>query len=441
VARVFKFILDHRRWKQIGWFALSLGPVISLFIWLREHPGLVDPFVYGYLEAIGSVLAFTCATTAILRFRGANNRIALFVALGLITLGFTETFFGLTTFLNWLHGKGGTLLLPMEWIACRTFFAIVLLVALYVEHRLPAPRAAGREVAGAMVLTIAVGYFTALFYGGAAWLGFPVAEVYLPGALLSRPPHLIPALLFFIAARQCHRRLNHADAIFDRALFIMAALGMVVHVLAAFSGEGMTATLLFAQLVKVTSYATLLGGALFDHVRLFDQVRHLAVSDPLTGLANYRRFNDAMQAEMHRSQRTSRPFAILLLDLDGLKHINDTLGHEFGSRAICRLADVLRLHCRSVDTAARFGGDEFALVLPETDFTAATRVAQRIRERLAADSEQPALSASIGVAVFPRHGRTLEALQRVADQELYAMKRSLRRKRRAAKAASAASAA
>jgi diguanylate cyclase (GGDEF)-like protein/PAS domain S-box-containing protein len=153
-----------------------------------------------------------------------------------------------------------------------------------------------------------------------------------------------------------------------------------------------------------------------------ENVQLLAVTDPLTGLGNYRRLVEALDAEVKRTGRTGRPFAVLLLDLDQLKKINDRYGHLIGSQALCRLADVLRVFCRSIDTATRYGGDEFAVILPETMAAAARLVASRIRGRLAADSLQPTLSASIGVAVYPEDGETIEALLRTADRELYAMK-------------------
>lgn len=153
-----------------------------------------------------------------------------------------------------------------------------------------------------------------------------------------------------------------------------------------------------------------------------EETQLLAVTDPLTGLGNYRRLVEALDAEVKRTKRTGRPFAILLLDLDQLKKINDRYGHLAGSQALCRIADVLRVFCRAIDTAARYGGDEFAVILPETTAADARLVASRIRSRLATDSLQPLLSASIGVAVYPQDGETMEALLRTADRELYGMK-------------------
>jgi diguanylate cyclase (GGDEF)-like protein/PAS domain S-box-containing protein len=156
--------------------------------------------------------------------------------------------------------------------------------------------------------------------------------------------------------------------------------------------------------------------------KLEDHLRQQATKDALTGLANYRQLVDVLDAEIKRSERTGREFALLLFDLDGLKQINDRYGHMTGSRALCRLADVLCIGCRDLDTAARFGGDEFALVLPETGGEAANLVAQRVRENFANDGRKPKLSVSVGVALYPRDGVKLDTLLSAADVALYAMK-------------------
>lgn len=159
-----------------------------------------------------------------------------------------------------------------------------------------------------------------------------------------------------------------------------------------------------------------------ERKRAEDEIRHLVACDPLTGLANYRRLLDVFEAETERSRRTQRGFALLLLDLDGLKKINDAHGHLVGSRALCRLAHSLRLQCRAVDTAARLGGDEFAVILPETDSEGAKKLARRITEQLARDLEQPPLSFSYGEAVYPQEGERLDDILASADRMLYGMK-------------------
>ena len=156
-----------------------------------------------------------------------------------------------------------------------------------------------------------------------------------------------------------------------------------------------------------------------ERKRAEEQARYLSVTDPLTGLANYRRLLDVLSAEIQRSGRTERPFALLFFDLDRLKNINDTYGHLAGSRALCRLGNVLRVCSRVIDTPARYGGDEFALVLPETEWASAKQVSQRIAERLCQELEEPSLSASVGIAIYPRDGNTIERLFAVADKDLY----------------------
>jgi diguanylate cyclase (GGDEF)-like protein/PAS domain S-box-containing protein len=137
--------------------------------------------------------------------------------------------------------------------------------------------------------------------------------------------------------------------------------------------------------------------------QLEDHLRQQAARDPLTGLSNYRHLAEVLGMEVKRSERTGREFALLLFDLDGLKQINDSHGHLIGSHALCRVADVLSF-CRDIDTAARYGGDEFAVVLPETGAEAANHAAQRICDSIANDGMEPALSVSIGVAVYPHDG-------------------------------------
>jgi diguanylate cyclase (GGDEF)-like protein len=235
--------------------------------------------------------------------------------------------------------------------------------------------------------------------------------------------------VFLIAAVALNRVKEDDRFAFDTALVGVAGLNVVSHLIASQSARLLDASAGMAELVNAISYIVLLGATLLDNARLFRQVRTLAISDSLTGLANYRHLVDVLQSELERSGRTNRAFSVLLMDLDGLKKINDRHGHLIGSRALCRVATILRLNSRSIDTAARYGGDEFALVLPETNLAAAQQVVDRVRNCLEEDEEVPRLSVSIGIATFPKSGATVQQLLEHADRALYAMKEQSKRGR------------
>ena len=161
-----------------------------------------------------------------------------------------------------------------------------------------------------------------------------------------------------------------------------------------------------------------------DRKRSEEQARYQARHDGLTGLANYREFMDRFEAEVRRAERSHQSFTLLLLDLDQLKRINDLQGHLAGNRALRRLAAVMKEHCRATDLAARYGGDEFAVLLIDSDRGMAEHVAQRIEQRLGSNKEKPQLSVSIGIGVYPDDGRTVAEIIEAADQRLYRRKRN-----------------
>ncbi len=413
VARICK-VLDRFRW------ALYLAEGAALLVllgWLRHLNYSSDPQLYTYLQVLGSLLSFTYAANALVRFSGTHDRISLIVAFGFVLSGLIEMAATLGFYSQLAAAPPQQLHVPLAWMISRTLLAVLLLAALVVERRLPIARDPGREIVGSLVLVGAAAYLTSVVY-----LAVPSEPVIHPAALLARPWDLFLAAIFLVATLTFRRRLRIASSAFDRSLYWAAALNVACHIVASQSQRLLDAPFTVSQVLKVTSYVVVLGGALLDNARLFDQVRNLAVSDPLTGLANYRRLLHVLEGETQRSRRTGRSFAVLLLDLDGLKTINDRHGHLVGSRALNRLANVLRLNSRVMDTPARYGGDEFALVLPEADSQAAEQVARRICQRLAADGEMPGLSVSAGVAVFPQDGDTVEKLLGAADRALYRMK-------------------
>ena len=401
--------------------------LLSIFfagiLYLRQTTAAGSPQAYLYLEVGGTLLSFCYAANALVRFRGTHDRTTLILAFGFVLSGIIETvgYFGLNDSLT--SGTVALSHIPMGWMVSRTLLAVLLLAALAVERYMPTARQPSKETAGALLVVALAAYLTS-----AAFLAAPAAPVAHAANLLSRPWDLLPALLFLVATVCFRLRLKNgtdkknSGSIVDYSLFLVAVLNVICHISATFSRQLFDGPFFLAELTKTFGYIVMLSGALLDQARLFEQVRSMAVSDPLTGLANYRRLISVLEAELDRSRRTQRPFSVVLLDMDGLKIINDHYGHLVGSRALVRIGKILRNHSRAIDTAARYGGDEFALVLPEAGKDISSRVVSRIRERLSSEPEHPALSVSAGVAAYPEDGDTPEKLLGSADRALYAMK-------------------
>jgi diguanylate cyclase (GGDEF)-like protein len=165
---------------------------------------------------------------------------------------------------------------------------------------------------------------------------------------------------------------------------------------------------------------------LLDFKQYLDTCEEEAFTDHLTGLANRRRFERQLEREVSRTLRYERPFCLLYLDIDNFKKVNDTYGHEAGDETIRRLALVLQAGTRGIDLAARIGGEEFAVILPETDFEGGLDVAERLRLAIK-EAEIPAvgqITASFGVAEFPLCASTGREIMSVADAALYEAKRN-----------------
>jgi diguanylate cyclase (GGDEF)-like protein/PAS domain S-box-containing protein len=157
-------------------------------------------------------------------------------------------------------------------------------------------------------------------------------------------------------------------------------------------------------------------------------VRHEATHDALTGLANYREFVNTLEHEVRRAERSHLRFTVLLIDVDDLKAINDRLGHLEGNRALKCVAGALKEQCRATDLAARYGGDEFGVVLIDSDAGMAEHVVARIETSLGKDTHGPKLSVSIGIGIFPEN-RTTQELLEAADRQLYQQKKCARARR------------
>jgi diguanylate cyclase (GGDEF)-like protein len=172
---------------------------------------------------------------------------------------------------------------------------------------------------------------------------------------------------------------------------------------------------------------SLFGGMLGRHA---DRLAELATTDALTGLQNARALQEGLQREVARAVRDRQPLSLLLIDLDGLKVINDRLGHHAGDRALCHVAEAIGVQLRASDIGVRWGGDEFALLAPNTRGSAAAVLAQRVQSLVGhapASSAVPPMAVSIGIATFDPDGTVqvdASSLMSAADAALYHAKRS-----------------
>jgi diguanylate cyclase (GGDEF)-like protein len=162
-----------------------------------------------------------------------------------------------------------------------------------------------------------------------------------------------------------------------------------------------------------------------DNVLLHEEAQRLSITDGLTGLWNYRYFTMTIGKEIERSARFGRPLALLMLDLDHFKAVNDSFGHQRGDAVLIELAGRIRGEVRDVDTVARYGGEEIVIILPETEADGVAQLADRVcaavRRKPFGDSGVPPvhLTVSAGGAVFPTHGLSASVLLARADQALY----------------------
>ena len=169
-----------------------------------------------------------------------------------------------------------------------------------------------------------------------------------------------------------------------------------------------------------------------DNARLMEKVSQLTITDELTGLYNDRRFHALLDYEIERAHRSDTELSLVFIDLDHFKQVNDTFGHLTGSRLLREVGQVIRKNTRKINHAARYGGDEFVILLPDTDQEGALGMINNLRQNLqdedfrADDGTPLKVTASFGIATYPAHASTKEELIRLADEAMYDVKKSTR---------------
>ncbi len=398
------------------WPAVLVGSTILYAMTVGAVPAVVA-------MAGGNTLEGVLAAYLINRFAGGRNaiqnpgntfRFAGLVILASLTIGGTlgAASLAVSGLASWMdYGK-----IWMNWSIGNMTGSLLLAPTVMLWSQGGSDRWTTSRTIEAVLALIAI-----VFVGLAVFCGFPSELRNYPLEFLCVPVLLWPAF----------RLGRRATAV---AILLLTALALfgTLNGFGGFVRNSPSASLVMVMaFMSITAVMTMALSALASEYSVAEaQLRELVVTDPLTGLPNYRRLVEVLGNEIARSNRNDDPFAVAFFDMDGLKRINDELGHLIGSRAVCRFAETLRASCRATDTAARYGGDEFVVILPDTDDEGARVVIQRVEERLAEDPDKPELAVSAGVAVYPRDGGTPTTLLSAADRALYVVKASKANARR-----------
>lgn len=414
-------------WPPSG-FALAGMIVLSRAIWPAVLAGafLVYSTTTGQMAAsmmfaIGNTLGALMGATLIDRLAGgaaalrrANTAFRFSAIAAIVTAPLSATFGAMAIRVGGSVSWSEFVYPWMTWWLAHLTGILVVAPFVILWATSPFHRERWLEMFEALVLLAALVGVSLIVFGG-----------YFPSDVKNYPLEFLCLPLVLWAAFRFGKRETAS------AILILAGIAVwgTIRGFGPFARDSQNEALVLVQayICVISIMGMVLAAVVSQHKLAEVKLHALATTDPLTGLVNYRRLLDVLRAEIARSQRTGRPFAVLFLDMNGLKKINDKHGHLIGSRALTRVAEAVRRSCRTIDTPARFGGDEFAVVLPETGDEGGRAVLKRVSDRLANDTDKPAVSVSGGVAVFPRDGDNPTLLLRSADKALYVAK-SLARK-------------
>jgi diguanylate cyclase (GGDEF)-like protein len=273
----------------------------------------------------------------------------------------------------------------------------------------------------ALAVVLLVGYDRLPLWAFQLFLG--LGTVLIEWAIYASGESTSPyAMFYFWIAIYAFYFLSRARALLQMGFIAMAySAALVVK-----ADIGTLPVLHWAIVTSTLVVSGALIGVQRSHVdRLIARLSDAARTDSLTSLLNRRGFEELFETELERARRSDRPLSVIVGDLDGFKAVNDRFGHASGDRALERLSEILQTVKRRIDTAARIGGEEFAIIAPDSDHHAAYILAERMRREVRDSfSHEPFdLTISLGIATFPRHGATAESLIGGADEALYAAKK------------------
>ena len=294
----------------------------------------------------------------------------------------------------------------------------IIFVELYLGHSTP----------------FALASYAALFVFSSMWLLFqtrtPSPQIGIWGYF-----HFVIDLILMGTFTLLHTMSSYHDGLYiilvliylvrfgKKPAIVFSLLVSLILIFACFKNYFVHSLTHYVLLGTLLAIVYFVGNIMDLEKNLREKLRYLSTHDELTGVYNFRYFQEKLDNEQKRSERYQHPLSLVVFDIDNFKKYNDTFGHDAGNVVLASVASILKDHIRQGDILARFGGEEFALLMPETDKTGAVTATERIRQAIAShDFPNRKITVSAGVALYPEEARDTQELFQRADQYLYQAK-------------------
>jgi len=437
-------ISPRHRLLSYGLVALLL---IAGYLVFRGYSWTGSGHLHTLLEAAATLLAFIVGAMALVRYYSRKSNTFLIIGTGFLGTGLLDGYHALVTS-EWLSLRlpsGLSSLIPWSWMASRFFLAFALLLSGWVWRRQAKLGEAGRLHERTVYLTTAAAALLSFLFF--AFVPLPPAHYLASSSPFHRPQEFIPALLFLIALIGYLKKGRWKNDSFEHWMVLSLIVSLVSQaVFMPSSSRLFDLEFALAHLLKNASYACVLIGlmiSMYSTYRLVEneiairltaeaKAERLALFDELTGLENRRSLQARIGQALAASRRHGWHGALLFLDLDNFKNINDSLGHSAGDALLQQVANRLAALVRSEDTVARYGGDEFVILLSEVaDKPESVRdKSWKIAEKVLASLGEPYrlgghayhVTPSIGIVLFPEAVETGEDVLKQADMAMYRSK-------------------